>query len=100
MLRITKNELPKELVERDEAEEDDDEEDDQESQDTKAVNELATFDKVIVWGHESIADATDDPYAKGIEEWVSFASAVSTPSGNWIAATNYDLLDALARWRR
>ena len=36
----------------------------------------AHFDEFVVWGHESTADATTDPYVRSIEEWVSFAEQV------------------------
>jgi ribonuclease H2 subunit C len=34
-----------------------------------------TFDHVIVWGHD-VLPAADDPFVKGVEEWISFAQAV------------------------
>lgn len=44
--------------------------------DTKETVEKARFEEVVVWGHEALPD-DDDPYVKGIEEWVAFAEAVS-----------------------
>ncbi|KAJ5195267.1 Ribonuclease H2 subunit C [Penicillium cinerascens] len=39
-----------------------------------------TFDDMIVWGHE-ILPAADDPYVKGVEEWVRFAETMhGTPA--------------------
>jgi ribonuclease H2 subunit C len=29
----------------------------------------------VVWAHETIP-AADDPYVKGVEEWIKFAEAV------------------------
>lgn len=43
------------------------------------LREEARFDEIIVWGHDSIP-AADDSFAKGIEEWISFAEAVSNLS--------------------
>jgi len=77
VLRITENVLPNKPANASRSEEDEEDED-QDMPETKAVEELATFDEVMVWGHESVAEAADDPYAKGIKEWVSFASAVCT----------------------
>ena len=60
---------------------DDDEMDDDEPQvEVKAAYELATFDEVTIWGQDMLPDAEDDPYAKGMDEWIKFAEAVSLPS--------------------
>jgi hypothetical protein len=37
----------------------------------------AEFDELVVWGHEEHADASSDPYVRGIEEWLSLADQVS-----------------------
>jgi hypothetical protein len=36
----------------------------------------AEFDEVMVWGHETIADATGDPYVRSVEEWLTVADQV------------------------
>lgn len=36
----------------------------------------AEFEEVIVWGHETLADAVGDPYVRGVEEWIAFASKI------------------------
>ena len=36
----------------------------------------AEFDELVVWGHESVADAASDPYVR-IEEWTALAEQVS-----------------------
>lgn len=41
-----------------------------------AMHGKSTFDEVVVWGHESIADSGADPYVRGIDEWISFAEQV------------------------
>lgn len=46
------------------------------SEETREVEQLASFDEVMVWGHEA-TPASDDAYSKGLGEWVSFAEAVS-----------------------
>ncbi len=50
-------------------------EDCEEDEPVKVLEEQATFDEVLLWGHESTPDE-NDPYAKGIEEWISFAETV------------------------
>lgn len=35
----------------------------------------ATFNDFIVWGHEALPPA-DDPFVKGVEEWLKFAEVV------------------------
>lgn len=37
----------------------------------------AGFDEMVVWGHESMADAVSDPYVRGVEEWIKMAEQVS-----------------------
>lgn len=36
----------------------------------------AEFDEVVVWGHESLAEAGGDAYVRGVEEWIGFAGRV------------------------
>ena len=38
--------------------------------------EVASFDKIVLWGHESLVEG-DDAFVKGVEEWIGFAEAVS-----------------------
>jgi ribonuclease H2 subunit C len=52
-------------------------EEDEPIAETKIIEERATFEEVMIWGHEHTADTTEDPYMKGMEEWISFAEAVS-----------------------
>ena len=43
------------------------------------LQEKSTFDKIVVWGHDAIP-SNEDPFVKGIEEWISFAEAIhATP---------------------
>jgi len=46
-----------------------------EDEPVKILEEQASFDEVVLWGHESTPDETD-PYVKGIEEWIAFAETV------------------------
>lgn len=36
----------------------------------------AEFDEMLVWGHESIAEASSDPYVRGVDEWIKLAEQV------------------------
>jgi hypothetical protein len=36
----------------------------------------AEFDEMVVWGHESVADASSDPYVRSMEEWLQVADQV------------------------
>ena len=40
------------------------------------MEEFATFEDITVWGHETVPDDAENPYARGIEEWIQFAQAV------------------------
>ncbi len=76
----TENEAAEETtkqLERDgeELEEEEDEEG-EESEEVQALEEMASFDKIVLWGHESLVEG-DDPFVKGVEEWIGFAEAVS-----------------------
>ena len=42
----------------------------------KVLEGNSTFDHMIVWGHDTLP-AADDPFVKGVEEWIAFAEAVS-----------------------
>ncbi|XDG09903.1 hypothetical protein ABKA04_009518 [Annulohypoxylon sp. FPYF3050] len=57
-------------------------EDDSDDQlETGAMKGKATFDELMVWNHESLANSSEDPYLRGMEEWISFAEQIhSYPS--------------------
>ena len=48
----------------------------QERLDTGSLEVLAEFEEVVVWGHQSTADATTDPYVRGIDEWLALSDKV------------------------
>ncbi|OCL14409.1 ribonuclease H1 small subunit [Glonium stellatum] len=52
------------------------EEDDEKPVEVKLAEELGSFDEIMVWSHESMPSDTDDPYLKGVQEWMSFAKAM------------------------
>lgn len=41
-----------------------------------ALDTKAEFDEMVIWGHESMADTSSDPYVRGIEEWMKVAKKV------------------------
>lgn len=48
----------------------------EEEEQANMLQDLGSFDEVVLWGHESIVES-EDPFVKGMEEWISFAEAVS-----------------------
>ena len=61
------------------------EQEEDEEEDTEVMKELeeeASFDKIVLWGHESLVEG-DDPVVKGVDEWIGFAEAVSTAWKIW-----------------
>lgn len=57
----------------DEKEEEDDDEDEPEP--IKVLEEVATFDEIMVWGHEHVP-GEDDVFVRGVQEWIAFAEAM------------------------
>ena len=55
--------------------EDEDEVEQEKPEPVKMLDVAATFDEVVVWGHE-VLPASDDTFVKGVEEWIAFAEAV------------------------
>jgi ribonuclease H2 subunit C len=41
----------------------------------KILQSNASFSEITVWGHDMLP-AADDPFVKGIEEWIAFAEAI------------------------
>ena len=52
------------------------EEDEEMTEETKVLEEHAPFDEIVVWDHETLSDASDDAYLKGMDEWIAFAEQV------------------------
>lgn len=42
----------------------------------KTLDEVAQFEELVVWGHETVPE-NDHVLVKGVEEWIRFAEAVS-----------------------
>ncbi|KAI0445770.1 ribonuclease H2, subunit C [Xylaria telfairii] len=45
-----------------------------------AMKGRATFDELLIWGHESTSDSSADPYVRGMEEWIAFAEEIHSSS--------------------
>lgn len=58
-------------------EEADDDEEEEEEEPTKILEQTSTFDEFVVWSHERVPVSSEDPFMKGVEEWVRFAEVVS-----------------------
>ena len=56
----------------------DDGEDEAESEPaTRIMEDIASFEDIITWGHDSLTEGESDPYERGISEWIAFAKTVS-----------------------
>lgn len=55
--------------------EDDDDDEPELPEPVKVVEQVSTFSELTIWGHDHIP-ASDDSFAKGVEEWISFAEAI------------------------
>lgn len=62
----------------DEDEDEDDMNDDigeERPENVKVVEQVSSFEELLVWGHDQMP-AADDPFVKGVQEWISFAEAI------------------------
>ncbi|KAF2672008.1 ribonuclease H1 small subunit [Microthyrium microscopicum] len=73
LLKIT-NEKVEERQDPMDVDEDGSEADDTEQ--TFAAVEVSQFDKMMVWSHGTVPESSEDPYVKGVEEWISMAEAI------------------------
>ena len=48
-----------------------------EPQTMRAFERIASFKDVTVWGHDAVPEDDDDPYIRGMREWVGLAEVVS-----------------------
>ncbi|CAK7239488.1 MAG: hypothetical protein STHCBS139747_000919 [Sporothrix thermara] len=44
--------------------------------DTGKLDVVAEFDEIVVWGHQSLADASTDAYVRSMEEWVALSEKI------------------------
>ncbi|MCJ1477692.1 hypothetical protein MMC13_006365 [Lambiella insularis] len=56
------------------------EEDEDEPEPIKVLEEVATFDEIVVWGHEQVP-GEDDAFVRGVQEWTAFAEAMHSVGG-------------------
>lgn len=49
---------------------------DEKEPDASKMATKGEFDEVVVWNHEAAADASTDPYVRGLEEWTSLSEQV------------------------
>ncbi|KAL7785214.1 ribonuclease H2 non-catalytic subunit domain-containing protein [Trichoderma ceciliae] len=40
------------------------------------MHTVTEFDKMVVWSHDTLVDASSDPYLRGVEEWLQVADSV------------------------
>jgi len=45
-------------------------------EDSRTLQAISSFDKIMLWSHETTV-LEDDPFVKGMGEWIHFAEAVS-----------------------
>lgn len=74
--KVISGQRPRLLIPREDDNMDDDEAEEEQQPDVKEMESMATFDDLVIWGHGTAPAAADDPYAKGIQEWLAFAEAV------------------------
>lgn len=79
VLQKTQEKLPAEAATN--AEDDDDDaaigdENEVEEASTR-IAQVGHFDNIVIWGHETMPNNDQDPYAKGIHEWMALATSVS-----------------------
>lgn len=66
---------------------DEEEDEEEKEEDVKVLEEQATFDELMVWGHEAVFDGGSDPYVRGVEEWIGFAEQVRGSRSREIVGT-------------
>lgn len=74
------------------------EDDDEEEEEAKVLGDVASFEELVIWGHEAMPEA-DDPFVKGVEEWVKFAEAVSQRFSGALAEPVADFVVDAWIWR-
>lgn len=52
-----------------------------------ALETQADFAEMVIWGHESIAEASSDPYVRGVDEWIKLAEQVCATEENYTHAS-------------
>lgn len=68
------DELRKELASSDSAQDDDD--DMVPLENIGMMQATEEFDEMVVWSHEAVVTAAEDPYVRSVEEWLQMADQV------------------------
>ena len=42
----------------------------------KIVEQVGSFEEVVIWGHGGEVDASQDCYVRGLGEWIGFAESM------------------------
>lgn len=50
----------------------------EEQEEINMLNEVGSFEKVVIWNHESMVEG-DDAFLKGLSEWIGLAEAIHAP---------------------
>ena len=61
---------------------------DEEAEQVMVLEKIATFEELVVWGHENVPKK-DDVFVRTMEEWIGFAEAMhstASPRPSGIAA--------------
>ncbi|KAF2226730.1 ribonuclease H2, subunit C [Elsinoe ampelina] len=45
-------------------------------QQLKVVEQVGSFDAITVWDHEALPESAQNPYLKGVEEWIKLSQAI------------------------
>ncbi|KAH7322955.1 ribonuclease H2, subunit C [Stachybotrys elegans] len=48
----------------------------QQSEKPEVMKVTAEFDEITLWGHEVLVDVEEDPYVRGLEEWLQVADQI------------------------
>lgn len=54
------------------------EEAEEEQEEIHILNEVGSFEKIVLWDHEKIIE-DEDAFVKGVSEWIGFAEMVGPP---------------------
>ena len=73
MTKTTREELANPTVSNDS--DGDDADESEETEPIKILEEIGSFDSIVVWDHEKMPEK-DDPFIKAVEEWIGFAEAM------------------------
>jgi ribonuclease H2 subunit C len=64
---------PSQKTDKDDKDEDEQEEEKEEEAEVKIIEQVGTFDEVMLWGHGGQVDVSQDAYARGLGEWIGWA---------------------------